>query len=84
MWPVIVLGLKFEACYFFWVDRKYSQMSIPVRIYAECPPEVSDPNPIFGRSVAAPCEKVILAFERSRITYAVRKSMLDMPVPGSF
>ena len=36
MLPVICLGLKFEACYFFWVDRKYPQMGIPVRIYAVC------------------------------------------------
>ena len=36
----------------------------------------------FGRSVAPSCEKVISAFERSLITPAVRKSMLDMPVPG--
>ena len=37
MWPVIFWGLKFEACYFFGVDRKYPQLSIPVQIYAECP-----------------------------------------------
>ena len=36
----------------------------------------------FGRSVAPSCEKVISAFERSLITPAVRKLMLDMPVPG--
>ena len=38
----------------------------------------------FGRFVALPCEKLIFAFERSYSTYAVRKSMLDMPVAGSF
>ena len=36
----------------------------------------------FCRSVAPPCKKVIFAFERNYI--AVRKSVLDMPVPGSF
>ena len=36
----------------------------------------------FGRAVAPSCEKVISAFERSLITPAVRKLMLDMPVPG--
>ena len=29
-------------------------------------------------------ERVIFAFETSHITSAVRKSMLDLPVPGSF
>ena len=35
---VIFLGLKFWSLLFFWVDGKYPQMSIPVQIYAECPP----------------------------------------------
>ena len=30
------------------------------------------------------CEKVIFAFERSYTTCAMRKSMLNVPVPGSF
>ena len=30
------------------------------------------------------CEKVMFAFERSYITSEVRKSMLNMPVAGSF
>ena len=38
----------------------------------------------FKRSVAPLCEKIIFASERSYITFAMRKSMLDMPVPGSF
>ena len=33
---VIFLDLKFEVCYFFGVDRKCSQMSIPVQIYTVC------------------------------------------------
>ena len=33
------------------------------------------------RSVAPPCEKVAFAFERSYITSAVRKSVLEMPSP---
>ena len=37
---------------------------------------------VFGRSVAPACEKVTSAFERSLITHAVRKLMLDTPVPG--
>ena len=36
------------------------------------------------KSVALPYEKVIFAFERSYLTSAMRKSMLDLPVPGSF
>ena len=38
----------------------------------------------FSRSVAPPCEKAIFAFERSCITSAMRKSMLNVPVPDSF
>ena len=34
MWPVIFWALKFEACYFWRVGRKYPQMSVPVQIYA--------------------------------------------------
>ena len=45
---------------------------------------VQEPITFFGRSVAPPCENVIFAFERSYITSATRKSMLDVPVPGSF
>ena len=47
---------------------------------------VREPNAHFRRSVAPPCEKVIFTFKRSYITYTseVRKSVLDMPVPGSF
>ena len=36
------------------------------------------------KSVALPYEKVIFAFERSYLTSAMRKSMLDLSVPGSF
>ena len=43
---------------------------------------VVEPNTFFGRSAAPSCEKVISAFERSIITPAVRKLMLDMPVPA--
>ena len=43
---------------------------------------VLEPNTFFGRSVAPSCENVISAFERSLITPAVRKLMLNMPVPG--
>ena len=35
-------------------------------------------------SVAPLCEKVIFALERSYITSVVRKSLLAMPLPGSF
>ena len=35
--PLFFWGWKFEACYFLGVGRKYPQMSMPVRIYAECP-----------------------------------------------
>ena len=42
-----------------------------------------EPN-TFLRSVAPPCEKVIFAFERNYITSAMRKSMSDVPAPGSF
>ena len=41
-------------------------------------------NTFFWRSVALPCEKVIFAFERSYITSTIRKSMLNVPVPGIF
>ena len=44
---------------------------------------VWEPN-TFLRSVASPYEKVIFALERSYITSAMRKSMLDVQVPGSF
>ena len=37
---------------------------------------------VFGRSVAPACEKVTSASERSLITPAVKKLMLDTPVLG--
>ena len=45
---------------------------------------VQMPNTSFGRLVAPPYEKVIFAFERNYITSAMRKTMLEMPVTGSF
>ena len=39
---------------------------------------------LFLRSVAPLCEKIIFAFERSYITSAMRKSMLNVQFPGSF
>ena len=36
------------------------------------------------RSVAPHCQKVVFAFEGGYVKSVVRKSMLDMPVPGSF
>ena len=38
----------------------------------------------FGKSVAPLCEKIIFALDRSYITFSMRKSILDVPVPGSF
>ena len=35
-------------------------------------------NTFLWISVVPPCEKVIFAFERSYITYAMRKSMLNV------
>ena len=34
--------------------------------------------------VAPPCQKVIFVSDKSYITSAIRKFILDMPVPGSF
>ena len=45
---------------------------------------VREPNTFFEDLLHPTCEKVIFAFERSYITSAVRKSILDVPVPGSF
>ena len=42
------------------------------------------PNTFLLRSVAPLCEKINFACGRSYITFAMRKSILDMPVPGSF
>ena len=39
---------------------------------------------LFVTSVAPFRDKIIFAFERSYITSAMKKSMLDMPVSGSF
>ena len=38
----------------------------------------------FGRSVALSSDKVIFTFGKSYMTSAVRKSTLEVPVPGSF
>ena len=43
---------------------------------------VQETNTFF--EVAPRCDKVIFAFKRSYITSAMRKPMLDVPVPGSF
>ena len=35
---VIFFGFEIWSLLFFWIDGKYPEMSIPVQIYAECPP----------------------------------------------
>ena len=68
----------------FTVDRQScSCHNNSLLFYASLGEIVQERNP-FWRSVAPPCEKVIFAFERSYITSAMRKLMLDVPVPGSF
>ena len=59
-----------EAVYNFVKNQKVSSV-------------VLEPNTLF-EDLLHPCEKVIFAFERSYITSAMRKSMLDVPMPGSF
>ena len=54
----------------------------PTLIFFPC--LVREPNTFFEDLVAHSCEKVIFAFERSYITSVMRKSMLDVPIPGSF
>ena len=44
---------------------------------------VQKPN-TFLKICCTLCEKIIFAFERSYITFAMTKSMLDVPIPGSF
>ena len=43
-----------------------------------------EPNAFFLKIYCTICEKVIFAFERSYTTSAMRKSMLDVSVPGSY
>ena len=56
--------------------------------YFACPcnflHDSAEANYFFLRSVAPLCEKIIFACGRSYVTFAMRKSMLDMPIPGSF
>ena len=86
------------AKYFSWVVRKYPTPLIPVCSYAESTLWVYTSQNLVPRvdryvHVSGPIspgdkyfclKKVIFAFERSYITSAIRKSMLDVPVPGSF
>ena len=45
---------------------------------------VREPDTFVSKPAAPPCEEVIFVLERSYITTAMRKSMLDLPVPGNF